>query len=158
MFVLRHFLFLFSGNFLSSSLNGDENFVENKALLDYSKLSEVAEAVKPRSLAVSEFHFLLLIGDKVKVVNRISEQIVEELQFDHTSESFSRGIMGLCSDATAGLFYAFDQNSVFQVSVHDEGRDMWQVYLDMKEYAAALAHCRDPFQRDQVYLVQVMAY
>jgi len=40
--------------------------------------------------------------------------------------------------------------------VNDEGRDMWQVYLDMKEYAAALAHCRNPFQRDQVYLVQVM--
>lgn len=45
--------------------------------------------------------------------------------------------------------------TLFQVSVQDEGRDMWQVYLDMKEYAAALAHCRDPVQRDQVYLVQV---
>ncbi|XP_043689098.1 vacuolar sorting protein 18 isoform X2 [Telopea speciosissima] len=137
-----------------SSADGDENFVENKALLDYSKLGEGSEAVKPRSLAVSDFHFLLLIGDKVKVVNRISEQIMGDLQFDHASESVSRGIIGLCSDATAGLFYAYDQNSIFQVSVHDEGRDMWRVYLDMNEYAAALAHCRDPFQRDQVYLVQ----
>lgn len=34
---------------------------------------------------------------------------------------------------------------------------MWKVYLDMKEYAAALANCRDPPQRDQVYLVQVMS-
>lgn len=41
------------------------------------------------------------------------------------------------------------------MSINDEGRDMWKVYLDMKEYAAALANCRDPFQRDQVYLVQV---
>lgn len=140
-----------------SSPNGDENFVENKALLDYSKLSEGAEAVKPSSMAVSEFHFLLLIGNKVKVLNRISEQIIEELRFDLTSESVSRGIIGLCSDATAGLFYAYDQNSVFQVSVNDEGRDMWKVYLDMKEYAAALANCRDPLQRDQVYLVQAEA-
>lgn len=37
----------------------------------------------------------------------------------------------------------------------DEGRDMWKVYLDLKEYAAALANCRDALQRDQVYLVQV---
>ncbi|XP_077238877.1 zinc ion binding protein isoform X2 [Tasmannia lanceolata] len=140
-----------------SSTNGDENFVENKALLDYSKLSEGGEAIKPRSLAVSEFHFLLLIGDNVKVVNRISQQIIEELQFDHVPDPISRGIIGLCSDATAGLFYAYDHNSIFQVSVHDEGRDMWQVYLDMKEYAAALAHCRYPFQRDQVYLVQAEA-
>ncbi|CAI0550110.1 unnamed protein product [Linum tenue] len=142
--------------FRSSNPNGD-NFVENKALLDYSKLSEGSEVVKPTSMAVSEFHFLLLIGNKVKVVNRISEHIIEDLHFDLTSESASRGIIGLCSDATAGLFYAYDQNSVFQVSVNDEGRDMWKVYLDMKEYAASLANCRDPFQRDQVYLVQADA-
>ncbi|KAJ0110814.1 hypothetical protein Patl1_02164 [Pistacia atlantica] len=109
-----------------SSPNGDENFVENKALLNYSKLSEGTEAVKPSSMAVSEFHFLLLLGNKVKVVNRISEQIIEELQFDQTSESMPKGIIGLCSDATAGIFYAYDQNSIFQVSVNDEGRDMWK--------------------------------
>ncbi|KAM1515110.1 hypothetical protein EV1_014124 [Malus domestica] len=140
-----------------SSPDGDENFVENKALLNYSTLSEGSEAVKPSSMAVSEFHFLLLIGNRVKVVNRISEQTIEELQFEQTPEAVSRGVTGLCSDATAGLFYAYDQNSVFQVSVNDEGRDMWKVYLDMKEYAAALANCRDPLQRDQVYLVQAEA-
>ncbi|CAJ1956500.1 unnamed protein product, partial [Sphenostylis stenocarpa] len=140
-----------------SSSSGNENFIENKALLDYSKLSEGAEVVKPSSMALSEFHFLLLLGNKVKVVNRISENIIEELQFDQTSDSASKGIIGLCSDATAGLFYAYDQNSIFQVSINDEGRDMWKVYLDMNEYAAALANCRDPFQRDQVYLVQAEA-
>ncbi|CAH8391561.1 unnamed protein product [Eruca vesicaria subsp. sativa] len=137
--------------------NGDENFVESKALLDYSKLSDGTEIVKPSSMALSEYHFLLLIGNKVKVVNRISEQIIEELQFDITADSASRGIIGLCSDASAGLFYAYDQNSIFQVSVIDEGRDMWKVYLDLKVFAAALANCRDPIQRDQVYLVQAEA-
>ncbi|CAL5330488.1 unnamed protein product [Camellia sinensis] len=115
-----------------SSPEGNENFVENKGLLDYSKLFDVSEAIKPNSLAVSEFHFLLLLGNKVKVVNRISEQIIQELQFDETPESMSRGIIGLCSDASAGLFYAYGQNSIFQC------RDMWKVYLDLKEYAAAL--------------------
>jgi hypothetical protein len=139
------------------SPNGDENFVENKALLDYSKVVEGGEAVKPNSLAVSEFHFLLLIGNRVKVVNRISEQIVEELHFDQTPDSVSRGIIGLCSDASAGLFYAYDQNSIFQVSVNDEGRDMWKVYLNLKQFTEALAYCRDPLQRDQVYLEQAEA-
>ncbi|KAK9671984.1 hypothetical protein RND81_12G067600 [Saponaria officinalis] len=140
-----------------SSKDGDENFVENKALLDYSKLYDGAEAVKPSSLAISEFHFLILVGNKVKVVNQISERIIEELHFDLTSDSGSNGILGLCSDASAGLFYAYDQNSIFQVSVNDEGRDMWKVYLGMKEYAAALANCRDALQRDQVYLAQAEA-
>ncbi|XP_047317718.1 vacuolar sorting protein 18-like [Impatiens glandulifera] len=140
-----------------SSPNGDENFVESKALLGYSKLSEGTDTVRPNSLALSEFHFLLLLGCKVKVVNRISEHIIEELQFDQTSESLSKGIIGLCSDASAGLFYAYDQNSIFQVSVNDEGRHMWKVYLDLKDYASALANCRDPLQRDQVYLAQAEA-
>ncbi|CAA6658409.1 unnamed protein product [Spirodela intermedia] len=137
-----------------SSTNGDENFVENKGLLEYSKLNGSGEAIKPTSLSLSEFHFLLLIGDKVKVVNRVSQKIIEELKFDHSPESASKGIIGLCSDAAAGLFYAYDENSIFQVSVNDEGQDMWQVYLEMKEYVTALANCRNSLQRDQVYLLQ----
>lgn len=43
-----------------------------------------------------------------------------------------------------------------QVSVQDEARDMWRVHLDMKEYAIALANCRNSYQRDQVYIVQVI--
>ena len=56
---------------ITSYSGGDENFVENKGLLDYSKLSEPGsgEVSKPKSLAVSEFHFILLIGDMVKVWN-----------------------------------------------------------------------------------------
>ncbi|CAN6443641.1 unnamed protein product [Victoria cruziana] len=140
-----------------SSSNGDENFVENKALLDYSKLEEVGDAIKPRSLAMTEFHFLLLVNNKVKVVNRISQLIIEELQFNHLIESAASGIIGLCSDATAGVYYAYDQNSIYEVSVHDEGQDMWQVFLDMKDYVAALQHCKNPYQRDQVFLVQAEA-
>ncbi|XWS39514.1 hypothetical protein CRYUN_Cryun18bG0061800 [Craigia yunnanensis] len=168
-----------------SSPNGDENFVENKAFLDYTKLSNGAEVVKPSSMAVSEFHFCFFSGIRLRcvvisthvvflllmvsigsvmnsvtsvlVVNRISEQIIEELQFEQASDSSSRGIIGQCSDASAGLFYAYDQNSIFQVSVNDEGQGMWKVYLDMKEYAAALANSRDLLQRDQVYLVQAEA-
>lgn len=41
--------------------------MESKALLDYSKLSDGTETVKPSSMSLSEYHFLLLIGNKVKV-------------------------------------------------------------------------------------------
>ena len=63
--------------------------------------------VKPSSIALLEFHFLLLIGNRVKDVNRISEQIVEELEFDKTSETASKGITGLSIDASAGYLYAY---------------------------------------------------
>lgn len=43
-----------------------------------------------------------------------------------------------------------------QITVQDEGRDMWQVYLGLKEYTAALEACRDLAQRDSVYAAQVL--
>ena len=43
-----------------------------------------------------------------------------------------------------------------QITVQDEGRDMWQVYLGLKEYTAALEACRDLAQRDRVYAAQVL--
>jgi len=49
-------------------------------------------------------------------VNRISQQMVEELVVDNTPET-SRGIIGLCNDASTGLFYAYDESSIFQVWV-----------------------------------------
>lgn len=60
------------------------------------------------------------------------------------------------SDILWFLFLILGFGFILQVSVIDEGRDMWKVYLDLKVYAAALANCRDPLQRDQVYLVQVI--
>jgi len=41
--------------------------VENKALFEYSKLEKERELSKPESLVLSEFHFLLLCDNKVKV-------------------------------------------------------------------------------------------
>ncbi|BFG18969.1 hypothetical protein CerSpe_052450 [Prunus speciosa] len=78
--------------------------------------------------------------------HRISEQIIEELQFDQTPESVSRGVIGLCSDATAALFYAYDQKLCIS------GRDMWKVYLDMKEYDAALANFMTRFSETKLKL------
>jgi hypothetical protein len=69
-----------------------------------------------------------------------------------SSDDFISSVFGPCC---TGKYVFLNSRMQQQVSVNDEGRDMWKVYLDMKEYAAALANCRDPLQRDQVYLLQV---
>lgn len=80
---------------MCSSPNGDENFVESKALLDYSKLSEGAEVVKPSSMALSEFHFLLLIGNKVKV--RVLTYTIVFLHIAHVKKIFSLVVLCMLS-------------------------------------------------------------
>ncbi|KAI5058038.1 hypothetical protein GOP47_0026208 [Adiantum capillus-veneris] len=130
----------------------EEYFVENKSLLEYSKLN--GETAKPRSLALSEFHFLLLYENKLKVVNRVSQSIVEEKQFDSLFDYSAAAMLGLCTDAIGGAVFAYDENALYEIGIGDEGRDMWQVYLGAKDYTAALEHCRDVSQKDHVYVAQ----
>jgi hypothetical protein len=47
--------------------HGGENNVESKWLLEYSKIFDNASTVKPYSLALTEFHFLLLSNNLLKV-------------------------------------------------------------------------------------------
>ncbi|KAG0626001.1 hypothetical protein M758_2G095100 [Ceratodon purpureus] len=138
------------------SLDAESN-VEQKWLLDYSKLMDGPGTPRRLSLALSEFHFLVLMNNMLKVVNRVSQKVVEEQRFDTRSDLGSPTIMGLCTDVGAGAYYAFNEISIFEITVQDEGRDMWQVYLDLKEYTAALEACRDLAQRDSVYAAQAKA-
>ncbi|KAI3773639.1 hypothetical protein L1987_48169 [Smallanthus sonchifolius] len=53
-------------------------------------------------------------------------------------------VLCISIDASAGLFYAYDENSIFQVSVTDESRYVENV-PGVEECVAALASCSDPF-------------
>ncbi|KAJ7297796.1 hypothetical protein O6H91_Y035600 [Diphasiastrum complanatum] len=141
----------------SGPTGSEEHFLSNKRLLEYSKISEEGMSSRPCSFALSEFHFLLLYSDRLKVINRVSQKIVEEERFDARLDASTSVMLGLCTDYLAGAFYAYNETSIFEVAVQDEGRDMWQVYLDLKEYTAALEHCREPLQRDRVYEAQAEA-
>lgn len=70
------------------------------------------------NMAVHSSRYLTrkLLTSYEQVVNRISQQVIEELKFDHASESVSKGIVGLCRDASTGVFYACDESAIFQVS------------------------------------------
>ncbi|MCO5603326.1 hypothetical protein L7F22_057476 [Adiantum nelumboides] len=131
----------------------EEHFVEKKSLLEYSKLND-GDSEKPRSLALSEFHFLLLYENKLKVVNRVSQSIVEEKHFNSLFDYSAAAMLGLCTDAIGGAVFAYDENALYEIGINDEGRDMWQVYLGVKDYTAALEHCIDVSQKDHVYVAQ----
>jgi hypothetical protein len=47
--------------------HGGESNVESKWLLEYSKIFDNASTAKPCSLALTEFHFLLLSNNLLKV-------------------------------------------------------------------------------------------
>eukprot|EP00850_Spirogloea_muscicola_P002070 SM000008S22159 [mRNA] locus=s8:142254:150448:+ [translate_table: standard] len=151
-----------------SASTGIEEFayVQSKWLLEYSKLEDITVASdeqsapasttnsRPLSLAVTEYHFLLLFPNKLKVVNRVNQAVVEVEVFGARLEVGSKGMLGSTEDPAAGTVYAFSETSLYEISSTDEARNMWRVHLLRKEYAAALSHCRSDAQRDQVNLAQ----
>ncbi|XP_024543759.1 vacuolar protein sorting-associated protein 18 homolog isoform X2 [Selaginella moellendorffii] len=132
----------------------EDSIVGSKWLLEYSKINEDGSSTRPEALSLTQHHFLLLYGGKLKVVNRTSQKLVEE---DSVFDMTAPNMLGLCADYAAGAYYAYSNTSIFEITVHDEDRDMWRVYLGMKEYAAALEHCRNIFQKDEVYRAQADA-
>lgn len=40
--------------------------------------------------------------------------------------------------------YAGD--SLQEITVHDEARDMWRIYLDQQDYKSAFRHCKSQVQ------------
>ncbi|KAI7981445.1 Vacuolar sorting protein 18 [Camellia lanceoleosa] len=109
-----HFAWLFGAGIYHGGLNfgaqhsspeGNENFVENKGLLDYSKLVD-------RNFSLMK----------------------------HRNQC--QGVLLDYAVMLSGLFYAYDRTSFFIC-----GR-----CTGLEGVSATLANCRDPFQRDQVYL------
>ncbi|CAI5946602.1 unnamed protein product [Closterium sp. NIES-65] len=90
-----------------------------------------------------------------QIVNQVSEVLVDQLPFHATAlEMAPGGMLGLVADEVASAYYAFCSNNIYEIAVCDEGRAMWQVYLDRHDYAMALSFCRTPLQRDRVYAAQ----
>ncbi|CAI5527635.1 unnamed protein product [Closterium sp. Naga37s-1] len=162
----------------TSSSSSSEPPIQRKLLLPFAKLlpashisspddaddstaaaaaadSTSAAAVHPIAMAVSEFHLLLLYSDHIKIVNQLSELLVDQLPFHATSlEMAPGGMLGLVADEVASAYYAFCSNNIYEIAVCNEARAMWQVYLNRHDYAMALSFCRTPLQRDRVYAAQ----
>ncbi|KAG1655491.1 hypothetical protein FOA52_008962 [Chlamydomonas sp. UWO 241] len=108
-------------------------------------------------LAMTAYHFIVLSGDQLYAVNRVSGRVVAEVGFrspltKSVSGEPSRSINGLAKDDVSGTMYAFSDESLYEVSVLSEGRDMWRVYLQQHDWDAALSHCSSSAQRDEVHL------
>ncbi|KAK9832068.1 hypothetical protein WJX81_003754 [Elliptochloris bilobata] len=102
----------------------------------------------PVSLALTQYHLLLLVCGRVQAVNRVSGKVVQEIVLG--SAVSGAPVLGLTADEAAGTIYLFTGEGLHEVAVRDEERDMWSVHLAQGEYTAANRYARTQAQRDQV--------
>lgn len=112
---------------------------------------------RPLSLAMTQYHFVLLYPSKLQYVNRVSKAAVQEVPLQRFAAPV-RGAatmpLGLCRDQLAGRIYVLAGDDALEVDASGEDRDMWRVYLDKGDYRQSLVHCRSAAQRNSVYLVE----
>lgn len=45
-------------------------------------------------------------------------------------------------DAMRNTVWAWAHDSIYEINVHDEARDVWRIYMDRGQYDVALQYCK----------------
>ncbi|KAH7345284.1 Pep3/Vps18/deep orange family-domain-containing protein [Rhizoctonia solani] len=109
----------------------------------------------PLGVVLTEFHFILLLNDRVMGYSRLDESLV----YDETI-SLRRGerLLGVASDPINRTLWIYSTNGLYEVIRAEEERDVWKIYLDKTDYTLALRFAKVPRHRDTVLAAQGAAF
>ncbi|KAJ6574972.1 Pep3/Vps18/deep orange family-domain-containing protein [Mycena capillaripes] len=134
-------------NFDSTS----DNFIDSGDLLPYPSSFEASgPSGTPSSMALTEFHFVLLYGDRVVGVCNLDKKQAYE-------ESLPL-VKGLAADPVRKTYWVYTDQSLFELVVDNEDRDVWKIYLQKGQFDVALRYTKTASQRDHVLSAQANAF
>lgn len=115
-----------------------DKLIKNFVIMPYAKLKrdgsiELEES--PLSVAHSEYHFYFLFSDCITVVSKITSNIV------HTEYIYDN-ITNMYFDATRNCLFMNSPKNIYQLTIENEGRDVWKAFLEKEDYEQALNHCK----------------
>ncbi|KAJ7076574.1 Pep3/Vps18/deep orange family-domain-containing protein [Mycena belliarum] len=133
-----------------------DNFIDSGDLLPYPSSFDASGPVgTPSSMALTEFHFVLLYGDRViGVCNLDKKQTYEESLPLKQNEQ----VKGLAADPVRKTYWVYTDQSLFELVVDNEDRDVWKVYLQKGQFDVALRYAKTAGQRDHVLSAQANAF
>lgn len=137
---------LFHGKFALSKEKGLFTISDTR-LLPYIPSKRDGVVHIPLSIAMSKYHFFFLYEDAFVAISRINNEVVD-------SQRVSSGtirLLGVESDAAHDRCYVYGTTCVFQLEMSHESIDAWRLYLETRQYDAALKHCSTAAQKEKVY-------
>ncbi|KAI0071987.1 hypothetical protein K474DRAFT_1711999 [Panus rudis PR-1116 ss-1] len=109
----------------------------------------------PASMALTEFHFVLLYKERVVALSNLNEQLTyEEILPLKPSES----VRGLTADPVRKTYWVYTDQSLFELGVRNEDRDVWRIYLEKGKYDLAIQYAKTANQRDVITAAQARAF
>ncbi|KAI0931908.1 hypothetical protein AcW1_000818 [Taiwanofungus camphoratus] len=109
----------------------------------------------PWSIALTEFHFILLYGDRIVGVSSLNEQLTYEEMLPLKA---SEEVRGITADPIRRTYWVYTDQSIFELGVKNEQRDVWKIYLGKGQYDAALQYAKTASHRDHVMSAQARAF
>ncbi|KAL4241619.1 VPS18 family protein [Abortiporus biennis] len=145
--------------------SGSDDLIDGAQLLPYPTFP-VSPSMSPRSrqpdlggvplsIALTEFHFVLLYRDRVVAVSNLNEQLTFEEIIPLKPNEFVRG---LTADPIRKTYWLYTDQSLFELSVRNEDRDVWRIYLEKSKFDSALQYAKTASQRDNVTSAQARAF
>ncbi|KAF8898884.1 Pep3/Vps18/deep orange family-domain-containing protein [Infundibulicybe gibba] len=141
-----------------------DDLIDSAQLLPYPMPFSGGGSVEiPQSIALTEFHFILLYKDRVAAVCNLDERMTYEeplplpLNLDRLLKKSNEEVRGLAADPVRKTYWVFTDQSLFELGVSNEGRDVWKIYLEQGQFEIALNHTKTANQRDQVLSAQANA-
>ncbi|ELU41557.1 DigA protein [Rhizoctonia solani AG-1 IA] len=152
-----------------------QDFLDTSSLLPYpTSLADGSSRSPggnnfPLGVVLTEFHFLLLLSDRVMGYSRLDDSLIYDEAISLVSRSFldpstlssigqrrAERLLGIVSDPINRTLWIYSTNGLYEVVRVDEERDVWKIYLDKADYALALKFAKVCYTKYRsCYLVDV---
>ncbi|KAB8576182.1 hypothetical protein FH972_025710 [Carpinus fangiana] len=111
-------------------------------------------------VALTQWHILRLVEGRIVAVNRLDESTV----YSQSVLDGRQRPIALLADLKKNTFWLFTSQSIYEIVVQDEDRDVWKILLRQQKFEEALQYANSPSQRDAVatasgdYLMKAQKY
>ncbi len=144
---------IFHGSLHTSAAasSSSEGMVSEAGLLPYPSQQP------PSSIAMTEFHFLLLYHDRLQIVSRLSGHAVHEEPVEHARSGTVRALVRDPMPRGDASIWLCSDKLLYQLVAVSEDRDVWKLYLekalagDERKFGSALQHCRGDSEKCVVH-------
>ncbi|CAG8582248.1 14325_t:CDS:10 [Acaulospora morrowiae] len=151
---------IYHGNLVFGSQDFGDHVIDSAQLFPYPATPSETDPSTlvseiPLSIALTEFHFILLYKERVRAICQLNDQIVFE---DNIPLKPGETVRTMTVDNIKSTYWIYTDCSIFELIVTREDRDVWKLYLEKQQFDNALQYCMNAAQRDKVLTTQADYY
>ncbi|KAI0257614.1 Pep3/Vps18/deep orange family-domain-containing protein [Lactifluus subvellereus] len=125
-----------------------DDFIDGAQLFPYPTNSMSPSLDFPISMVLTEFHLVLLYSDRIAAISILNESLAHEefLPLKH-----GEMVRALTADPVRKTYWIYTDQSLFELIVGNEDRDVWKINLQKENFDVALRYAKTAGQRDLIF-------